>query len=213
MKSEELTRISDAKRCVFYAKGQAIFNEGAYPQGLFCVNSGKIKLVKLGNQGKEQIVRLNKSGDSIGYRSLLSNEPYAASAIALEDSSVCFIPKDIFLNMMQKSNALTIQVMNLLTIDLGKAERQLTHIAQHSLRERVAESIIVLKETYGLEADKATLAVTITREDMANMVGTATESLIRFLSEFKNDKMIELEGKKIKIIDLKRLTETANLEH
>ncbi len=213
LKAEELEKIAESKSCVFYAKGQTIFQEGAYPQGLFCVNSGKIKLVKLGNQGKEQILRLSKGGDSLGYRSLLSNEPYAASAITLEDSSVCFIPKDVFLNMMQRSNALTIEVMNLLTGDLAHAEKQITHIAQHSLRERVAESILVLKETYGLEDDGVTLAVTLTREDMANMVGTATESVIRFLSEFKNDKMIELDGKKIRILDIKRLTATANLDY
>lgn len=209
---EHLCDINDAKICSTYKKGQVICNEGAYPFGIFCVNSGKIKISRNGDDGREMIIRLAKPGDLIGYKALLSGERYSASAIAIDDCDVCFIPKDLFLSTLKKDASLSIELMRFISTELNKAETKVAHLAQKPVRERVAESLLFIKETYGLEADGVTLNVRLSREEIANIVGTATESAIRLLSEFKKDGIIELEGKKIKIVDSQKLVKTANLQ-
>ena len=166
----------------------------------------------MGLDGKEQIIRLVKPGDPLGYRSLLSNDRYNASAIALEDSGICFIPKDLFLGVIQKDSTLTMEMFKLLSDDLKKADIQLTHIAQKPVRERVAEALLFIKETYGFETDEKTIAARISREDIANIVGTATETAIRILSDFNKEGVIALSGKKISIVDAQKLLRIANIE-
>jgi CRP/FNR family transcriptional regulator, polysaccharide utilization system transcription regulator len=211
-KDENLTEVNNYKVCNFYRKGQVIFNEGSYPFGVYCINSGKIKLSHLGDDGKEQIIRLLKGGDVIGYRALLSGDRYSASAIALEDANVCFVPKDLFIGILKKDAGISFEMMKLLSNELHRAEVKLTHLAQKPVRERLAETLLFIKETYGCEPDGTTLNVRLSREEIANLVGTATESTIRLLSEFKKDGMIDLEGKKIKITNSRQLLRTANLQ-
>ncbi len=211
-KHEFLDKINDQKVSNIYRKGQTIFNEGSHPFGVFCINDGKIKLSRLGDDGKEQIIRLLKGGDVLGYRALLSGERYSASAIALEDTQVCFIPKDLFIVILKQDAGLAFEMMKLLSNELHKAEVKLTHLAQKPVRERLAETLLFIKETYGFESDGVTLSVRLSREEIANLVGTATESTIRLLSEFKKDGMVELDGKKIKILKPKALLQTANLQ-
>ncbi len=209
MRQFTIEQINNAKAHHQFKKGDYIFKEGEVPTGLYCISSGKIKLVKKGSNGKEQIVRLSKSGDTLGYRSLIAQDTYAASAIALEPCDVCFVPKDDFLTLLCNNPQLNQQVLRLLTMDLGRAERHLTHIAQHSLRERVADSLLMLHELYG-EDENGCISVSMSREDLANFVGTATESVIRLLSEFKQEGNIELNGKKIKLLNLEKLTQVAS---
>lgn len=211
LKGEQLATLNESKGCNIFKKGQTIFSEGFFPQGLFCVNSGKIKISQAGDNGREQIIRLTKEGDILGYRALLSGEKYSASAVALEDCNVCLIPKDIFFSIVESESSLSMQIMKLLSHDLGKAEHKITDLAQKPVRERMAEAILFLKETYGTESDGKTLNVTLSREDIANIVGTATETAIRLLSEFKTDLMIELQSKKIKIVNADKLIKTANI--
>jgi len=211
-KKEHLDEINIQKVCNVYKRGQIIFHEGSHPFGVYCVNSGKIKLSHLGDDGKEQIIRLLKTGDITGYRALLSGDRYAASAIALEDTHVCFIPKELFMNVLKNDAALAFEMMKLLSDELHRAELQLTHLAQKPVRERLAETLLFIKETYGYEEDGTTLNVRFSREEIANLVGTATESTIRLLSEFKRDGMVDLDGKKIKILKLNELVRTANLQ-
>lgn len=209
--SEAQSEIMAEKTCTAYKKGEYIFKEGNRPFGIFCINSGKIKLVKNGDDGKEHIIRLAKPGDPLGYRSLLGGEKYNASAVALEDCSICFVSKDLFLSLLKKDSALSFEMMKLLSDDLKKAEKQLTHLAQKSVRERVAEAILFIKETYGFESDGQTIAASFSRDDIANLVGTATETAIRQLSELNKDNIIKLAGKKIMITDLAKLIRTANI--
>jgi CRP-like cAMP-binding protein len=209
--NDSMDDIQAEKICTAYKKGEYIFKEGTRPFGVYCVNRGKIKLVKTGDDGKEQIIRLVKPGDPLGYRSLLSGDRYNASAIALENSGVCFVPKELFLGILQKDSALSFEMMKLLSDDLKKAEMQITHLAQKPVRERVAEALLFIKETYGFEEDEQTIAASFSREDIANLVGTATETAIRLLSEFNKEQMIRLSGKKIIITDLPRLIKTANI--
>lgn len=208
---EELSSFSRTKSCVSYKKGQVIFNEGGHPLGLFCINDGKVKIEHSGFDGKEQIVRMAKGGDVLGYRALLSNERYNASAVALDDTNVCFIPKDSFFNVLKTNPRLSLEIIKMLSTELRKAEQAITDIAQKPVRERMAEALLFLKETYGFEEDGATINVVLSREDIANLVGTATETAIRLLSEFKKDHIVESVGKKIKIIDNDKLVKTANV--
>ncbi len=209
---DHINQINEQKSCNTFKKGQVLFSEGARPQGVFCVSDGKVKLSHLGDDGKDQIIRLVKAGDILGYRALLSGERYSASAEALEDTQVCFIPRDLFIKVLKLDSNLAFEMMKLLSDELHKAEIKLTHLAQKPIRERLAETLLFIKETYGYEADGVTLNVRLSREDIANLVGTATESAIRLLSEFKKDGMIELEGKKIKIMQPRELLLTANLQ-
>lgn len=211
LKGEQLAAINDNKGCNIYKKGQIIFSEGFFPQGLFCINAGKVKVAQAGDNGREQIIRLTKEGDILGYRALLSGEKYSASAVAIEDCSVCLIPKDVFFKVIESESSLSMQIMKLLSHDLGKAEHKITDLAQKPVRERMAEAILFLKETYGTESDGKTLNVSLSREEIANVVGTATETAIRLLSEFKTDTIIELQAKKIKIINYNKLVKTANI--
>ena len=206
-----LAQISDSKTCNVYKKGQTLFMEGGFATGVFCINKGKIKLAKSGEEGKDQIVRLAKGGDVLGYRSILSAERYGATATALEDSNVCFIPKDQFIAAVRGDGNLSFETMRLLSHQLKEAEIKLTHLAQKPVRERLAESLIFLKETYGFDEDGQTLSVQLSREDIANLVGTATETAIRLLSELNKDEVIELSAKKIRVVNLKELTRIANL--
>ncbi len=210
-KYDMMQEINAEKVCTQYKKGENIFKEGTNPHGIFCVNYGKIKLSKMGDDGKEQIIRLVKSGDPLGYRALLSGDKYSSSAVAIEDSGVCFVPKELFLGILQRDSNLSLEMMKMLSDDLKKAEMQITHLAQKPVRERVAEALLFIKETYGFEEDGKTIDATFSREDIANIVGTATETAIRLLSEMNKDKIIQLAGKKIVITDLPKLIKTANI--
>lgn len=210
-KYDTLQDIENEKICGFYKKGEVIFKEGARPFGVFCLNKGKIKLVKTGDDGREHIVRLVRPGDPLGYRSLLSGDKYNASAIAIEDSGVCFIPKELFIGILAKDSDLTFEMLRLLSDDLKKAELQMTHLAQKPVRERVAEALLFIKETYGFEPDEQTINAIFSREDIANIVGTATETVIRLLSELNKEEVIKLSGKKIAILNLEKLVKVANV--
>jgi CRP/FNR family transcriptional regulator len=208
----ELEMITGSKWCACYKKGQSVFVENSYPHGIYCINEGKVKVSKMGETGKEQIVRFAKGGDVLGYRALLSADKYEASATALEDCNICFIPKDILFRLVEDNTAMSFRLMQLLAKDLKGAEERLTHTAQKPIRERVAESLLFIKRTYGTETDGETINVQLSREEIANLVGTTTESTIRTLSDFNKENVIELNGKKIKIVNSKKLLAIANVE-
>jgi CRP-like cAMP-binding protein len=208
--NDAIKEIESLKICSTYKKGEIIFKEGSFAGGVYCINAGKIKLAMMGDEGKEQIVRMAKPGDIIGYKALLSGDRYSSTATAIEDCNICFIPREIFLVILKKDAALSFEMMRLLSNELKRAEEKITNLAQKPVRERMAETILFLKETYGLDSENH-VNITLTREEIANLVGTATETAIRLLSEFNKDHIIELSGKKIKILDKDKLTKTANL--
>jgi CRP/FNR family transcriptional regulator len=208
----ELESISKAKGSRGYAKGEMIFYADQFPAGLYCINSGKVKVYKVGKDGREQIVRLAKAGDIIGYRSLISGEKYSAYAVPLEDAAICHIPRDTFFTLLTQNHHLSTRVLSLLSHELKSAEDRIVDMAQKPVRERLAETLLLLQETYGMEKDNTTLGVKLTRVDLANIVGTATESVSRLLSKFKEEKIIDMQGRKIKIVDRKALVEAANVE-
>lgn len=211
LERDRLSEISMQKSCNVYRKGDVIFHEGNYPLGLFAIYSGKVKVFKTSETGKDHILRLAGAGEALGYRSLVSGEKYEVSATVLEDTRVCFVPKALFMNTLQESNHLSSRVMEFLTKDLKLAEGKIADLAQKTVKERVAETILMLKQFYGMEKDEKTINVSLSREDLANLVGTATETLIRSLSEFKKKEIIDLKGKKIIILNPRVLEKIANI--
>jgi CRP/FNR family transcriptional regulator len=211
LSDDQLKGLDVEKACNFYKKGQLIFFEGNKPQGLFCISQGKVKVFQTGIDGKEQILRLAKEGNILGYRALISGGSYSASAMAMEDSSVCMVPKRTFFELVQANSELSTRLMQLLSHDLKEAEHRITELAQKPVRERMAETILMLKEFYGLEGDNKTINATISRDDIANITGTATETGIRVLSDFRNEKIVDLKGKKIRILNMNKLLKAANV--
>ncbi len=208
---EDLNLIEKDKTCVIYKTGQPLFYESNHPSALYCVNSGKIKIHKMGTDGKEQIVRLVKPGDFVGYRALIADTPYSASATALEDSTVCIVPKSAFFNLLKGNDAFSEGMMKLLCRNLQDSEKKLTEMAYKPVRERLAEAMLLLKNTYQEPDVKTDFVINLTREDLASLVGTAKETVIRLLSDMKNDKIIKSEGRKITILKPERLLEISNM--
>lgn len=210
LSADEIAEVDSSKTCNSYKRGQVIFHEGNRINGIYCVNKGKIKLFQIGNEGKEQIIRFAKEGDIIGYRSLLSEEALSASAAAIEDSSVCFIPKSQLLKLIANNPNFNFKMLKLLSHELGEAARIITELAQKPVRERLAETLLILKDTFDID-DNQVIQVKLSREEIANIVGTATESVIRLLSDFKKENLIEVEGRSIRIVNIPALTRVANV--
>lgn len=209
---DEINKVESDKTCNFYKKGQTIFFEGNFPDGLFCIREGKVKIFKTGNEGKEQIIRLAKTGDVIGYRALIAGEKYNATAATLEDSKICLIRKNVIFELFRKNDRFSMKLIRLLSHDLGDIENHFVQLAQKPVRERLAETLLILKDTYGMDSDNDSLLnISLSREDLANIVGTATETVIRLLTELKNENIIYTKARKIGILDLNKLIEEGNL--
>ncbi|MPQ48500.1 helix-turn-helix domain-containing protein [Marinifilum sp. N1E240] len=194
----------------FQKRGSVLYKEGDFAKGCYFLYSGILKVFKTGLEGKEQILRFAKPGDLIGFRSVLSQERFCTSSKVIEDAMVSFIPGTVLTKLIQENSNFALELMKMTCNELGEANNYITDIAQKTVRERLAEVLVHLEDTFGLN-DEGTLKISLTREELANMVGTATESVIRLLSEFKSDKLIELNGRKIKIINSNALKKTGGL--
>ncbi len=209
LNKDELIRMADCKTSYTIKKGDPIFEEGESVNGIFCVKDGVCKLSKLSANGKDQIVKLVKPGELLGQRSLISDEPANLTAVALEDMEVCFIPKAEIMGFFNQNNQFSMNVMKTICGDLKEADDHMVSMAQKSVKERLAETLLYLEETFGKNED-GTLHIQLSREELAGMIGTATESCIRLLSEMNKSGLIDLVGKKIAIVDrnkLKRMAE------
>ena len=207
---EEVEHIDDAKSCTTYKKGQVLFHEGTRPLGVFCIHQGKIKLYKQGYDGKEQIVRITKESDIIGYKAMLGDSSYWLTAETLEQSKICFIPKADFMEMFMQNEDLRQNLLKSVCREQGAMAEKMLQLSQMSVRERFAASLLMLKEIYGGQED-SDVEINLTREDLANIVGTATETLIRLLHDFKEEKLVSANGRKIVIHDKKALIKAARL--
>jgi CRP-like cAMP-binding protein len=213
LEGEALEEFSRHKTVNRYKKGQIICYEGNRAFGLYCIYSGHVKLYKTGVDGKQQIVRISGPGDILGYRSLFAEEPYHATAEALEDCEICCIDRNAFFPVLSKNPDLALNILRKLSRELRAAEDLATSIAQRSVRERMAELLLMLKETYGKAVKKGTLIdLKLTREEMAEMIGITQETAIRLLSDFKKDGIIEVKEREITILNPTALLETARLE-
>ncbi|MCC5917935.1 MAG: Crp/Fnr family transcriptional regulator [Cryomorphaceae bacterium] len=209
---EELEQIDRDKGCSIFKKGQIIMPQGSKPSGVYCVFNGKVKFTRLGSEGRDHIIRLGTKGDLLGYRSVLANESLSASIVALEDTQVCFIPKSLLLNFINENVGFSLSMMQQACQDLGESGKMITNLAQKNVRQRLAEVLLMLNAKFGKDQDDF-LDVKLSREEYANMVGTATETLIRLLSDFKIEGLIETNVKRVKLVDEIKLANIAQLEN
>jgi len=194
-----------------YRKGEYLLKEGEKPHGLICLASGKVKVFKEGVGGREQILRMVKPQGFIGYRALFAQSSYSASAMAIEDSSICIFEKDCFMRLIQKNSELALQFMKVFAEELGFSNNRTVSLTQKHIRGRLAESLIVLRDTYGFENDGRTINVYLSREDIANLSNMTTSNAIRILSILASEDIIALQGRKIMILDPQRLERISEL--
>ena len=206
---ESLKKLSEARDVRTYKKKDDIYKEGAYPKGIYFISKGKVKTHQSNEYGKELITSLHKEGDFFGYLSLLQDEKYTNSATALENSEICMLPKEDFFALLYKNADVSRKFIEMLSNNLHENETQLVKLAYNSVRKRVAEALIKLSDKYKKDDDKK-FSMNVSREDLANLVGTATETVIRTLSDFKDDKYIEISGSTITILDYDRLSKMKN---
>lgn len=195
-----------------YKRGEYVYEEGHRINGFYCVIRGIIKIFKTGFDGKDMIIRFAKPGDIMGFRSTITGELACTSTRVIEDASVCYIPGELVKSFVKSNGEFAMDLLELSCNELGEANDYITDIAQKTVRERLAEVLIHLKWTFNLDSENF-LQISLTREELANLVGTATESVIRLLSEFKQDKLIELHGRKIKILDEAKLIKIGNMHY
>ncbi|MCS7084728.1 MAG: Crp/Fnr family transcriptional regulator [Bacteroidia bacterium] len=200
-----------------FKKGQILFFEGNRPGGLYCIGKGTLKLYKTGSTGKEQIIRLVFPGDILGYRALIADEPYSATAEALEDGEACFIARDEFRYLLDNNPAFSQALFKSLCQDLGLMRERLLQMAQKSARERLAETLLLLLES-GTDCSSArmgseprALPVNLPREDLAGLAGASTETVIRLLAEFKHDGLVDFVGKRTYILKPRELERIAGI--
>ncbi|MBN1251130.1 MAG: Crp/Fnr family transcriptional regulator [Bacteroidales bacterium] len=191
--------------CTSYKKGEIIYKEGDKPNGLICLSSGKVKVIKEGVGGREQIVRMTKPIGFIGYRALFAGDHYISSAVAIEDSKICIIEKDALFEVIRRNGDLAIAMLKELALELGFSNERTVTLTQKHIRGRLAESLLFLIDTFGFEENNKTLKVYLSREDIANLSNMTTSNAIRTLSNFANENVISLDGRKIKVNDLKKL--------
>ncbi|RVT76568.1 Crp/Fnr family transcriptional regulator [Flavobacterium sufflavum] len=204
LNKDELVKLAECKTSRLVKKGEIIFEEGENVNGIFCVKDGVCKLTKLSPNGKDHIVKLVTKGELLGQRSMISDEPVNLSAVALEDMQVCFIPKSEIMGFFDKNNQFSMNVMRTICGDLKEADSQMVNMAQKTVKERLAETLLYLQDTFGKNED-GSLKIQLTRDELASMIGTATESCIRLLSDFNKLGLIELKGKKITLKNIAQL--------
>lgn len=211
----DLDEVSQHKVNNHFKKGQTLFVQGNPPFGLYCVSTGNIKLSKTGPDGKESLIKIATKGDVLGHRSLFTEEYYSATATAIEDSQVCFLDKKYIMKAIAEKPTISANLISKLSRDMGAAENKAASLHQKNVRERLAELLLLLKESHGEKEDenKVRLNIKLTREEMASMIGTANETLIRFMSEFKDEGLIEEKGKIIFILNEEKLVDWASLSY
>lgn len=209
LSKEELLKMANCKTSYTIKKGESVFEEGEITNGVFCVKDGVCKMTKLSANGKDQIVKLAKPGELLGQRSMISDEPANLSAVALEDMEVCFVPKNEIMQFFNQNNQFSMNMMKTICGDLKEADDHMVSMAQKSVKERLAETLVYLEDNFGTNED-GSLRIQLSREELAGMIGTATESCIRLLSEFNKNGWVDLTGKKITIKNkshLKKMSE------
>ncbi|MDF4222702.1 Crp/Fnr family transcriptional regulator [Maribacter sp. M208] len=206
LNKDDLKKVSDSKISRKIKKGEALFVEGQKLDGVFCVRNGVSKLSKLSANGKEQIVKLTNIGEIMGQRSVIAEDFTNLSATAINDMEVCFIPKEIISNTLNTNPNFSLEVLRHLAHDLKEADDVIVNMSQKTVKQRLAEAFIYLKKNYG-EDENGFLTLTLSRDDYANIIGAATESLIRMISDFKKKGLIKTEGKKIGVVEIDRLQE------
>ncbi len=204
LSSTDFERYLNAKKKLSFQKHDIIFDDGEIPKGVYVLEKGAAKLSKSGSFGKDQILRFIKEGDIIGYRALLCGENFQAKAEAMTEVECTFLPADIFMDLLEVDPKLSFIMLQKISYELGESSNTITFLAQKTVRERLAEILILLEQKLGTDPE-GFIKISLTREEIANIIGTATESAIRLISEFKQDSLIEVDGRNIKILNHDKL--------
>ena len=205
---DELIRISHCKTSKIIKRGEILFNEGDHVNGVFCIKDGVCKVSKMSENGRDQVIKLVKKGDLLGERSLITGGPANLTASALNDMEICFIPKEEIVRDLKRNNNFTMSMLKDLAESLRNADEVIVDMAQKTVKQRLAETLIHLDKKI-VKDDEGYIDVYLTREDIANIIGTATESAIRILSDFKKNGLIDFKGKRISILDVRGLERIA----
>ncbi len=208
-KEREILRNNCEIQC--YKRNQLIYREGDEPEEMMCLLKGKVKIFKEGIGGRTQIIRMIKPIQYFGYRANFAQERYLTSASAFENSTVCLIPMTIVRDLIAKNYRLAMFFIKQLSIDLGIADERTVNLTQKHVRGRLADALLFLMDSYGLEEDGATLSIYLAREDLANLSNMTTSNAIRTLATFVSERIIALDGRKIKLIDVDRLRKISRL--
>ncbi|KMQ71305.1 Crp/Fnr family transcriptional regulator [Chryseobacterium koreense] len=204
LSAADFEKYLSSRQFLKFHKGETIFEDGEMAKGVYLIKNGTAKLSKLGVYGKEQILRFIKEGDLIGYRSILCGEDFQAKAEAMTDLETSFLPSDVFLHLLEVDSKLSFVMLQKIAFELGESSNTVTFLAQKTVRERLAEILLLLEQKLGTDPE-GFIKISLTREEIANIIGTATESAIRLISEFKQDGLIEVEGRLIKILNHEKL--------
>lgn len=210
MNEFESVRLNNDKTIFYHKKGEVIYREGSRLDGLYCILDGIVKIYKNGPNGRQPIICLAKKGDIIAYRSLLSNETACTSAKVISDAVLCHVPYSLFLYLMDNNPIFSGEIVRVVCRELRSSNDYMINIVHKSVRERAAEILLYLLEKFGLDGNKF-LQIRITKTDIANMIGTVPESLMREFSEFRKEGLIESVGRNIKILNLSGLEKIAKL--
>lgn len=194
-----------------YRKNETIYCEGETPAYLMCLLSGKVKIYKDGVGGRSQIIRVIKSSEYFAYRAYFAEENYVTAAAAFEPCTICLIPMPTIIQLMQQNPELSMFFIRQLSKDLGISDERTVSLTQKHIRGRLAESLLFLKETYGVEEDQCTLSIYLSREDLANLSNMTTSNAIRTLSNFAAEKLIIIDGRKIKLIEEEKLKKISKI--
>lgn len=206
---EDLKKLSIDRDVRTYKKRENIYIEDGYPRGVYFVVKGKVKTYRTHEQGKEFITGLYKEGDFFGYLALLEEGKYTDSAMTLDDSEICLIPKEDFFSLIYKNSEVSRKFIKMLSDDLQEKEEHLIKLAYNSVRKRVAEALVTLCNRYKKDGEQQ-FSMNISREDLANLAGTATETTIRTLSDFKEDGLIDIKGGTIAVSNYDKLAKMRN---
>ncbi|CAN5229392.1 hypothetical protein BH09BAC5_BH09BAC5_12380 [soil metagenome] len=204
----DLVKLSNNRKLKNYKKKDVIYQEDSFAAGVFFLTKGKVKTCKTNVDGKEFITALINEGEFFGYQSLLEDAPYSDTAVALEDSEICVIPKEDFFSLLFNSRDISSAFIRMLSNDVKDKEQRLLQLAYNSVRKRVAQALLQLKEKY--QGDKEIFSMAISREDLANLAGTAPETVIRTLSDFKEEKLIEIKASTITLLNPEKLKQLKN---
>lgn len=194
-----------------YKKNETIYCEGESPTHLMCLINGKVKIYKDGVGGRSQIIRMIKPAEYFAYRAYFAKENFVTAAAAFEPSLVCLVPMSAVATLVAQNNNLAMFFIRQLSIDLGIADERTVNLTQKHIRGRLAESLMFLRESYGLEEDGSTLSIYLSREDLANLSNMTTSNAIRTLSNFATERLITIDGRKIKIIDEDKLKKISKI--
>lgn len=196
---------------VEFKKNEVIYNEDDAPADLMCLCRGKVKIYKDGVGGRSQIIRMIRPTQYFGYRAYFAKEPYVTAASAFEASTICFIPMKIIEELVDGNPRLGMFFIRELSTDLGIADERVVNLTQKHIRGRLAESLLFLMDSYGLEEDGATISIYLSREDLASLSNMTTSNAIRTLSTFVDENIISLDGRKIKVRDADKLQKISRI--